>query len=180
MAWSPDGQSVAWGRLDGTVGLSDSQGRSQRLFKAHASQVNSIAFTSDGRWLASSGEDNTIVVHDADTHEPQWVALALDNGKSVTFSAAGEVLHGDPEVVEEELVYLIEKPNGAIELLTPAEFAKRTAAAKLAGPEEDVERGEPKAESGERKEGEEEVQSEEAQTNNQPPGKPPEAAEPVN
>ena len=165
VAWSPDGQSVAWGRYDGTVGLSDSQGRPQRLLKAHASQINSVAFTSNGRWLASSAEDNTIVVHDADTYQPQWVALALDNGRSVIFSAAGQILHGDPEVMEKDLVYLIEKPTGAMELLTPSEFAERTgAAAKLASPEGNVEGGEPKEERGKRKE--EEVQSEEAQANN--------------
>jgi len=52
----------------------------------------------------------------------------LPDGQSVTFSAAGELLHGEPEVVEEELTYLIEKPSGALDLLKPSEFLKRVAA----------------------------------------------------
>ena len=56
--------------------------------------------------------------------------MLLDDGNSITFSPAGEILHGDPEVVEKELVYLVETPSGTLELLKPSEFQKRVAAVK--------------------------------------------------
>ncbi|HPM80247.1 MAG TPA: hypothetical protein PLF81_06080 [Candidatus Anammoximicrobium sp.] len=44
----------------------------------------------------------------------------------MTFSATGEIVHGHPKVIEEELVYLLEQPDGTSELLKPSEFAQRT------------------------------------------------------
>jgi len=53
-------------------------------------------------------------------------ARSLKDGRSVTFSATGEIVHGHPKVIEEELVYLLEQPDGTSELLKPSEFAQRT------------------------------------------------------
>jgi hypothetical protein len=48
----------------------------------------------------------------------------------VTFSPTGEILHGDPEVVEEELTCLVENDQGTIDMLAPAEFQQRIAPAE--------------------------------------------------
>ena len=58
--------------------------------------------------------------------------MPLEDDKCVTLSASGEFLHGKPEDLEERFVYLVEKPNGALEALTPIEFHERVAAGKTA------------------------------------------------
>jgi hypothetical protein len=49
--------------------------------------------------------------------EPLWVALNLPDDKAVTSSPTGEILYGDPKVVEEELIYLVENDQGTIDML---------------------------------------------------------------
>lgn len=49
---------------------------------------------------------------------------ALPDNKSVTFSAAGELIDGKPEEIDQYLVYYIDRGDGRIETLTPAEFCK--------------------------------------------------------
>ncbi len=58
---------------------------------------------------------------------PQRAIIVLSDGKSATFSTTGELLHGDPAAVEQEVRYLVEKPTGAMEILKPSEFQERTA-----------------------------------------------------
>ena len=102
-----------------------------KVLLRHQDWVESVAWSPDGRWLASGTRGNRIVVCDGTTGQIQWTALVFlmkDNG-TVTFSPSGEILYGDPDVIEKELVYLIEKPSGALELLKPSEFQKRVAAA---------------------------------------------------
>lgn len=63
----------------------------------------------------------------------------LPDDKAVTFSPTGEILHGDPKVVEEELIYLVENEQGTIDMVSPAEFQERVKTASqdapAAGPE---------------------------------------------
>jgi hypothetical protein len=66
---------------------------------------------------------------DAASAEPEWVAVLLKNDQSVTLSAAGQILHGDAEIIEKELVYFVETPTGTMELLRPSEFHERVARA---------------------------------------------------
>jgi hypothetical protein len=57
--------------------------------------------------------------------QPHWHSVLLPEQKSATFSAAGELLDGDPEAVEKYLVYYLERDDGRIETLTPSEFQER-------------------------------------------------------
>ena len=62
--------------------------------------------------------------------ETEWLAVLLDHDNSIIFTPAGEILHGDPEVVEKKLIYMVATPSGTLELLKPSEFQKRLAAGK--------------------------------------------------
>jgi formylglycine-generating enzyme required for sulfatase activity len=56
---------------------------------------------------------------------PDWVAIPFTDGTSATFSAAGEVVDGDPAVLKKQIVYVVQRtPDGPQELLSYDEFQK--------------------------------------------------------
>ncbi len=63
IALSSDGQRVASGSSDGTVGIWNAAGDDQpTMLHGHDGQVFGVAFSRDGKWLASGGEDGTILL----------------------------------------------------------------------------------------------------------------------
>lgn len=56
--------------------------------------------------------------------EPYWQTVMLPGEKAITFTAAGQILHGDRAVVDEHLAYYYETDDGKIKTVTPSEFEK--------------------------------------------------------
>jgi hypothetical protein len=78
--------------------------------------------------IAASYSDGTVFVWDAHTGEPVWLAVVFDAGaKAAVFSAAGELLHGDPADLEPSFLYIVDDASGKREFLKPSEFRKRIA-----------------------------------------------------
>ncbi|NQT16470.1 MAG: SUMF1/EgtB/PvdO family nonheme iron enzyme, partial [Planctomycetes bacterium] len=133
VCWDPAGQRVLAARGNGDVELWSAGGARLAFLGHHATyHPGSISpaccWTHDGSHFLTAAFDGTIRYYQADPVEPLWVALNLPEGKAVTFSAGGEILHGDPEVVEAELVYLVETLTGTVETLKPSEFQERVEA----------------------------------------------------
>lgn len=59
--------------------------------------------------------------HESDL-QPYWHGVLLPDNKYASFSAAGELLAGNPDEIDQYLVYYIDRGDGRIETLTPAEF----------------------------------------------------------
>ncbi len=69
LAFSPDGQLLAWGGQDGVVAIADWQKREQPTQVAgHQKDVSTVAFSPDGRLLASAGiADRTVRIWEVDS-----------------------------------------------------------------------------------------------------------------
>ena len=78
----------------------------------------------DDRRLVSGAEDGTILITDIDTGETLKTASLSDEARAVVFTETGEVSHGDPNLIENEFVYLVEQATGTTELLTPSQFRR--------------------------------------------------------
>jgi WD40 repeat protein len=96
LLFSPDGKSLAVTTdLDGTILLSDLAARRKHMVLHHPSPVTSIAFSPDGRWLATGGQrgDRSILLWDLKSGSSQ---AFLENGPgptvAIAFSPEGALL----------------------------------------------------------------------------------------
>lgn len=83
MAFSPDGEFLAYGDSDGNVVMVGTQtdpgkGEMGSFWNAHRQRVQCVAFSADGQYLASGGEDETVKLWHVRTR--QLIRNFLDDG----------------------------------------------------------------------------------------------------
>jgi WD40 repeat protein len=108
-AWSPDGESVATGSLDGAVRIWDAQsGALRSQIPAHSDYITRVAWSPSGDRLATASNDNTARIWEAETgtllfdlsghsDDVAGVAWSPDGGKIVTTSLDASALVWDAE-----------------------------------------------------------------------------------
>ncbi|GIW91942.1 MAG: hypothetical protein KatS3mg109_2374 [Pirellulaceae bacterium] len=58
---------------------------------------------------------------------PRWHAVLLPGAQSIALAASGQILSGDPSVVQTSLVYYVDRGTGQLELLDANRFAQEIA-----------------------------------------------------
>jgi WD40 repeat protein len=90
LAFTPDGDVLAAGCVDGSVVLWETAARRARAtLRGHAGIVNGLAFSPDGRSLATAGNDGTLCVWDVATCRLRSSARGASAIRSVDFSPDG-------------------------------------------------------------------------------------------
>lgn len=95
VAWSPDSQLLAIACPDSSIQVWDiRQDRLVRTWCGHAETIRSLAFTSDGKWLASSSNDRTVRLW---PREPSNLEIVTNSvGMKLIPLPEGELLMGTP------------------------------------------------------------------------------------
>ena len=75
--------------------------------------------------LYTGGPSCTIQAWDARKERLRWVLAITRNRQSIKFAPDGRLLSGNPDVVEQEFVFVLETPSKSIEILKPSEFQRR-------------------------------------------------------
>jgi hypothetical protein len=123
LCWQPATEKLLAGTPTGLLICSEN-GKEQRLVPYPGGIYPSRYAWPDSPLLACTS-GNKVVAVDAASYEPRWLAMTFSDGDSATFTAAGELVDGDSEVMDRELIYLLERDDGRLDLVKPSEFRKK-------------------------------------------------------
>ena len=138
ITWRHDGNAyVAFSRIVINTHFPGGAPIATRYLNGHFEQI-AYRYQPYGSLLAVAfGESAITLLHDEDL-QPYWHAVLLPEMRSATFSAAGELLDGAPDIVDPFLAYYFEDGSGRIETVTPGEFRERFAGRHAATDESPV------------------------------------------
>ena len=123
IAWSRDDKQVLGENYDGKCYLWKASGELIRTWAARQASIHHVGFREDGQELFTASEDATVRCVSLASGECSRLYIDLNGGKSAIFSASGQPLEL-PDDAANELVYLVENPDGTLEMLGMSQFIR--------------------------------------------------------
>jgi WD40 repeat protein len=125
LAWHPDGQSLASASSDGTCRVWRADGTALVTLKGHLSDVYHVSFSADGSQILAATDDGVVRTWDASNGQPRDALLLLANKQAAAFDASGRLL-ANTAAATRELLYLLERPDGGLDMLDFDQFRQRS------------------------------------------------------
>jgi WD40 repeat protein/serine/threonine protein kinase/energy-coupling factor transporter ATP-binding protein EcfA2 len=93
MAFSPDGQTLAIGEVNGALMLWDvANGQHLRTYFSHSDWISDIEFSGDGRFMATASFDRQAVVWEVSDRTARWKVLHDNAVSTIAVGPGGEQL----------------------------------------------------------------------------------------
>jgi len=104
--WNGAGTQFVTGGSDKAVYIFAPDGTLQSVMSGHHDTVSHTAWNPSSDLVVSAATDNTIRCWNASAGKPAWTAVCLRDHQTVTFNANGQLISGDANVAETELVFV--------------------------------------------------------------------------
>ena len=130
IGWAPSSNRLAVASSDDLIRIWNTEEASLvGTLQGALNQITTLAWSPKGNLLAVGNVQRQVVVWDATTREHKWCSLLLPDGRSLTFTPAGQNLSGAAASIDEELVCIVESDDGEIQLVKPSVFEARVGSA---------------------------------------------------
>jgi WD40 repeat protein len=124
--FSPDGQRFATGGWDAVVKIWKLEGTLEGALMDNTHPLFKLWWSRDGKRLLSTARDGTICLWSTSDDRLESLTILTVPGVLLHVPNDGLVPAKDAEAASRELLTLVEKPNGSMELVDYLEFLKRT------------------------------------------------------
>jgi len=126
VSFSPDGSHFVTTGWNGSSKLWRSDGALVRTYYGHPGATYSASFSHDGRRLVTAGWDPTVCIWSTESERAETTIFFRSARGSIVIAADGSLRSGSRSDISAALIFLVERPDGAMELLDYDEFLKRT------------------------------------------------------
>jgi WD40 repeat protein len=92
VSFSPDGQTIASGNLDGTVTIWSRDTKKPLTLQGHQSRVWGVTFSPDGQMIASASKEGTVKLWNLNDKVPRTFEAHNDDVNSVSFSPDSQMI----------------------------------------------------------------------------------------
>ncbi len=110
--WSRDGKRLVSGGGDGALRLWDTDGKPLYELRPSSAVMHGVCFSLDGRTVAGVATDGRLSTMDVVTGRPGFVSEVFRDQRSLTFSSNGDVIDGDLQLQNSELIVLADLIDG--------------------------------------------------------------------
>jgi WD40 repeat protein len=130
VAFSPDGTRYATGGWDSLVKIWTSNGTVERILDGNTHPIYKFWWSKDGKRLVSSSRSGTFCKWSVDDGRLESLLILSAAAQPLCVANDGRFDPAVQNLAANEIVVLLEKPNGSMEIVEYPEFLKRIGPAK--------------------------------------------------